>query len=208
MGPWNGLSWETSSFFCQCKPHRFLQLEVRFDFPGTETLGCVVCCGMRLLTPYSFLLVCIHMQCGTTWSTSHPFACILSVPAACLPTSLDECLFFNSLVGFPYNSIFWQFCFLVFFFFYCLLSFFWLFKEVKHTYLCLHLDHKLKVKFLSMRFKVLCNLISLCPSHFSSFLLVCHAPKTPAMLDHLLLPSACHLFCFSYPLQHNKYSKA
>ena len=55
----------------------------------------------------------LALKCGPAWATSchlsrpvhQPPWLTISVPS----TSLYECFFFNSFVGFPYSSIFWQF---------------------------------------------------------------------------------------------------
>ena len=64
------------------------------------------------------------------------------LPISAPPTSLDECVFFNSLVvELPYSSIFCQFW--LFLAFKLLWSFFWLCEEAQCVYLCLHLGQKL-----------------------------------------------------------------
>ena len=71
------------------------------------------------------------------------------LPDSVPPTSLDECLFFISLVvGLPYSSIFCQFQ--LFFVFKLLLSFFWLCEEAQCVYLCLHLGRKSPLWFLKI----------------------------------------------------------
>ena len=145
VGPSNGLSCETWSLSCCHNPHRFLQPDVlRLYFP---TLGSWVAWSVSLPS-CSFQF--IHIECGTTWSTSHglthlvwklPPCCVstlLRLLISVLPTSPDECFFFNSLVvGLLYSLIFWQFW--LFLFLNWLLSFFWLCEEAQCVYLCLHL---------------------------------------------------------------------
>ena len=91
------------------------------------------------------------LKCGTAGSTSHHLLGSTSHhlamsplrPASHLtpPTSLDECVFFNSLVvGLPYSSIFCQFWLVCVF--KLLLSFFWLCEEAQYVYLHLHLGRK------------------------------------------------------------------
>ena len=82
------------------------------------------------------------------------------MPISVPPTSLDEYLFFISLVvGLPYSLIFCQFWL---FFVFKLLSF-WLCEEAKCVYLCLHLGQKFD-HFVSW----LCYFLSLfmCPLIF------------------------------------------
>ena len=100
-------------------------------------------------------------KCGTTQSTicclagsaSHhlvhpgpPPAALLRVlstqlPVSALPTGLDECVFFISLVvRLPHSLISCQFW--LFFVFKLLLSFFWSCKEAQCVFLCLHLVWK------------------------------------------------------------------
>ena len=48
MGPSHGISWETLSLFHHLNACRFLQPELmKFYFPGTGTLGYVVCPGLE-----------------------------------------------------------------------------------------------------------------------------------------------------------------
>ena len=105
-----GTAWSSRSFFHQLNHHWFLQLEVvGTHIPGTRNLGWVTFCGIG--TPCSWDLSQIfihHMWCGTG------LLCICA-----LPTSLDRCGFFNSVVvRLPFNSIsdgseWWLFCILV-----------------------------------------------------------------------------------------------
>ena len=83
----------------------------RFEalFPGAGALGCVVC-----LAPQLLLLVYPHMDVGPPSPLATASLPVLSTwlpaPLAAMPTGLDECFFFNSLVvGLPYGSIFCQF---------------------------------------------------------------------------------------------------
>ena len=106
MGLSNELSREGESFSCHCNPLRFLQSEVlRFYFPVLVTC----------LAPSLFLLVYLH-KCGITCSTqsaSHHLATSPLCPGCKsppLPTSLNECFFFNSMVvRLPYILLFWKF---------------------------------------------------------------------------------------------------
>ena len=81
------------------------------------------------------------------------------LPISALPTSLDECFFFNSLLSDFFTVRFSgrSGCFL---FLNLLLSFFWLCKEAKSIYRCLHLSRKWSKPF---------NLYSL-QNQLSSFL--------------------------------------
>ena len=102
----------------------------------TETLSCRVC-----LAPQLFLLA-YPMQ---MWNHQSAWvSLLLQLPISALPTNVDECYFFNSLVvRLPYNLIFWQFWgFFVCLFLNWLLSCFCLREEVKCTYLCLYLGQK------------------------------------------------------------------
>ena len=78
----------------------------RFEalFPSSVTLGYAVC-----LTPHLFLPLYLHTIVGPPNPQATILLWVLSAPAT-LPTTLDECFFFNSLVvRLPYNLIFWQF---------------------------------------------------------------------------------------------------
>ena len=82
-------------------------------------------------------------RCGTTWSTSHCVATVLSTWAAHLypSTGLDECFFFNSfVVWLPYGLISGSSSYSLFL--NLLVPFCWLCKEAKCIYLCLHLGWK------------------------------------------------------------------
>ena len=142
----------------------------RFEalFPRAGALGCVVC-----FTPLLFLLVYLCTNVGSqglpattlwgllaaAWSAPlhsppprwvhHLPPCRKSsppqLPISTLPTGLDECFFFISLVvRLPCSSIFCQFW--LFFVFRLLLSFFWLCEEAQCVYLRLHLGQKLYTK--------------------------------------------------------------
>ena len=86
------------SFFCCCKPHRFLQPEVMGTYlPDAEILGYAVWPGAGITgsqgIPPDFYLP--HVSVGLP--ILHFY---ISVP----PTHLDECDFFNSLVvRLPYS---------------------------------------------------------------------------------------------------------
>ena len=91
-------------------------------FPGSGTLGCVVC-----FAPLPFLPVypCANVGPQGLPATALPQVLTARFPVSTPPTSLDECFFFISVVvGLPYSSIFCQF--VLFFVFKLLLSFFWL----------------------------------------------------------------------------------
>ena len=121
---------------------------LRFEalFPCAGNLGCIIC-----LAPQLFLPVYPQANEGLP---APPAATSLGPPAAALqrvlstwlpisppPTSLDECVFFNSLVvRLSYSSIFCQFW--LFFVFKLSLSFFWLCEEAQCVYLYLHLGQK------------------------------------------------------------------
>ena len=135
-------------------PKAFSISGLRFYFPSLEPWGCSVCFAP---TPFLLVYLCANMGlpslpaaawrdppappcpphstiCHLAGSSSHHLSVSVSAP----PTSLDECVLFNSLVvGLPYNSIFCQFWF--FFVFKLLLSFVWLCKEAQCLYLRLHL---------------------------------------------------------------------
>ena len=83
-------------------------------FPHTKTLGFVVC-----LAPQLFLPVYLHMNVEppSLQDATSPVRQLLprcesstQLPISVPPTSLGECVFFNSLVvRLPYSSIFCQF---------------------------------------------------------------------------------------------------
>ena len=107
MGLSNELSHEAGSLFCCCIHHRLLKPEVLRLYFLARTLGCVVCIAPQLL-----LLVYLHANVGSPGPLAVTSLCILSIrlPASAPPTSLNECLPFNSLVvGLPHSLIFWQF---------------------------------------------------------------------------------------------------
>ena len=112
---------KTQHFFCCPNPPWFLQPEAKGIYlPGTGTLGCVVWPGVGITcsqdNPTNF-----HPphKCGitpthsTSTTTSHHTTTPHRSTHPCfsaLPTHLDECGLFKSLVvGLPYNLIFWQF---------------------------------------------------------------------------------------------------
>ena len=104
----------------------------RFEalFPCTEILGCMVCHWVHQLLPRwpaAALPALLHNP-PPHWVCQPPPCCESSLPwlpISTLPTGLDECFFFISLlVRLPYSSIFCQFW--LFFVFKLLLSFFWL----------------------------------------------------------------------------------
>ena len=136
MGLSSYLSCEAGSF--SHHHNRFLQPEaLRFYFPVTRTLGCIVCLAAQF-----FLQAYPHVDVVLPGLPAATLPCVLSASAAHLHPCyhLDECFFNPLVVGLPYSSIFCQFwlcCFLNW-----LLSFFWLYEEVKHIYLCLHLVWK------------------------------------------------------------------
>ena len=77
-------------------------------FPCAGALGCVVCPRVHQLLPWMPHST-VQRLAG---STSCRLATILStqLPVSAPPTSLDECIFFNSLVvRLPHSSIFCQF---------------------------------------------------------------------------------------------------
>ena len=143
----------------------------RFEalFPCAGALGCVVC-----LAPPPFLPVYLCTNVGpqglpatTLWGllvaawpapchnppprwVCQPPPCHESsppwLPVSALPTSLDECFFFISLVvRLPCSLILYQFW--LFFVFKLLLCFFWLCKEAQCVYLHLHLGWNLNFEF-------------------------------------------------------------
>ena len=109
MGLSSELPFEAGSFSCHNTPHHgFSQPEVlRFYFPA-----------MKSWVVWSVSLPSCSFQFTRTqmwdhWVHQLP-PCFLSspprLPISALATSLDQYLFFNSLVvGLPYSSIFWQF---------------------------------------------------------------------------------------------------
>ena len=112
-------------------------------FPHAGTLGCAVCHLVHQLLPLqpaAALPALLHNPI----SLGPPAAALPQVlstwlPVSASPTSLDECLFFITLVvGLPYSSIFCQF----WLFFVFKLSFFWLCEEAQCVYLYLHLGWK------------------------------------------------------------------
>ena len=144
MGVSNKLSCEAGSFSCHCNPHMFLQSEVlRLYFSTLEPW--VV--RSDLLPSWSSWFFCMQMwDCWLHHLPPHwvlqPLPCCESAPTqlpiSAPPTSLDECVFFKSLVVWlPYSSVLCQF----WLFFVCklLLSLFWLCRETKCIYLRLHL---------------------------------------------------------------------
>ena len=160
MGLSNELSCEAGSFSCcHLNPHGFFNQRFESLFPCTGALGCTVC-----FAPPPFLPVSLCTNVGpqdlpatTLWGllavawlapfhnlpprwVCQPPSCHESsppwLPVSALPTSLDECFFFISLVvRLPYSLIFCQFWLV--FVFKLLLSFFWLCEEAQCVYLCL-----------------------------------------------------------------------
>ena len=108
MGPSNELCCEAGSFSHCCNSHRFLQPEVlRLQVPMLEPWD-TWCISLPSCSSQF-----IHMQ---IWDHSihQPLPCVESssawLPISASSTSLDECLFCNSLVvGLPYSSVFWKF---------------------------------------------------------------------------------------------------
>ena len=86
-------------------PQNFTARGFEALFPLTGTLGCTVCLAPQFLSAYPHAYVGLPSPSAATFS--HILCPQLPVPA--LPTNLDECFFFNSFVGLPYSSIFWQF---------------------------------------------------------------------------------------------------
>ena len=120
LGPLNGLSQGTSSFFCCLNPHWFLQSEIRrLYFPGTGTLGYTVAQGWDCWLPsYPSQFYPPHVIVGPPVlpatlllpphyrTTSSPPYLPISTPPSCQ----DKYGFSKSLVaGLPYGLIFWQF---------------------------------------------------------------------------------------------------
>ena len=146
MGLSNNLSCEVGSFSrCRLNPHRSFQSVVSgFLSPSWNS-------GLRSLSsgppaaasPTSCSMACPTLQ-SATLLIHQPLPCCTSslprLPVSTPPTSLDECVFFVSLVvGLPYSLIFCQFWL---FFVFKLLSFFWLCEEAQCIYLHLHLGWK------------------------------------------------------------------
>ena len=100
---------------------------------------------MVCLTPQLSLPVYLHANVGLPGPLAATLPQVLSIwlPISTPPTSLDECVFFISLVvGFAHSLIFWLF-------FVFKLSF-WSFKEAQCVYLCLHLGQKSKYEIILM----------------------------------------------------------
>ena len=112
--------------------------------------------GLGLLAPKVSLPLFIppHVNAGPSMpvrlpplshcTTPHLLTSPLHLHVSALPTHLDECGFFKSLiVGFPYSLIFWQFwvlfCSLVVILFCCCIR--------RWSLLCLHLDWKPQVLY-------------------------------------------------------------
>ena len=133
-----GTAWGSSTFFHWLNPHWFQQPEVVGTcLPGTGTLGWGTWCGAgtppsRDVSP-EFLST--TLECGSS---------LFQICA--LPTSLDGCIFFNSIVvRLPFNSIsdsseWWLFYILI-------VILMWLCKEASHVCLCCHLEQKSKLHF-------------------------------------------------------------
>ena len=126
--------------------HRFEAL-----FPQAGALGCAVCFAPPLFLPVylsenmgprGLLAVALpahsfHNPPLWVWPRCHG-SFTPQLPVSALPTGLDECLSFISLVvGLPCSSVFCQF--LLFSVFKLLLSLFWLCEEAQCVYLHLHL---------------------------------------------------------------------
>ena len=144
VGLSNELSCEVG-YFSSCSPHRFLPSEIlRLYFLMLEPW---IVWSVSLPSCSSQLCAC---KCETTrCCLTHPglqlppfhVSSLPQLPISILPTGLDECFFFKSLVlRLPYNLIFWQFW--LFFVFKFLLPFFWLYELAKCIYLHLHLGQK------------------------------------------------------------------
>ena len=135
MRPSNGVSHETGSSPVTTTPTGFLQSEVlRLYFSTLEPWVS----GSVSLPSCSSQLICVPMwdhpvnQPVPCWGSS-----LLHLSVSTLPSSLDECFFFNSFVaGLLYSSILGQFW--LFFVFKLVINLI----LVDHTYLCLHLDWK------------------------------------------------------------------
>ena len=109
VGLSNELSCEAESFSCcRLNPHRCFQSELlRLYFPELQPWVAVY------LAPQLFLLVYLNANVGQPGLPAATLLQLLStsLPNSTLPNGVDECFSFNSLiVGFPYSSIFWQFC--------------------------------------------------------------------------------------------------
>ena len=115
MGLSNELSCESGRVSCHLNPHRFFQSEVlRLYFPMLEPW---VAQSVSLPSCSSWF---IHMQMWDHPVHQPPYYCDSSpprLPISAPPTGLNECFFFNSLVGkLPYSSISWPFWLGVFLF--------------------------------------------------------------------------------------------
>ena len=161
----NKLSLEAGGFSHHFNPHRIFSVR-GFEnlFLCSGTLSCAVC-----LTPQLVLPIYLQANVGLpnlptaaslglpatafTVPVLQPLPCQESsqaqLPTSAPPTSLDECLCFNSLVvKLLYSSILWQFW--LFFILNLLLSFFSLCKEAQCIYLCLHLGWKFPLPFFKL----------------------------------------------------------
>ena len=97
-------------------------------------------------------LACPAPQCAISLAPpviASPGVISAQLPVSSPPTSLDECVFFNSLVvGLPYSLMFCQFWLCCVFT--LLLSFFWWCEEAQCVYLRLHLGQKPKTLLKSV----------------------------------------------------------
>ena len=123
MGPLNGLSGETRSFFCHPNPHWFLQPEiVRLCFPALEPWAVQSVLRLGPLAPQGVLpgFYLPHVSVGqTTFSTGHQLllrrhhhttSSPPRLPISAPPTCVHEYFFFKSLVvRLTCSLIFWQF---------------------------------------------------------------------------------------------------
>ena len=131
-------SWEFLPLLPQ-PPQVFSISGLRLYFPALEPWVA------QCFIPQLFLPFYLHSSVGLPAlpGTALPQVLSTQLPVSAPLTSLDECVFFNSLVvELPYSPIFWQLW--LFFVFKLLLSFFWLCKKAQCVYLHLHLGRKSK----------------------------------------------------------------
>ena len=113
MGTSNRLSCETRSFSHAIPIGFYSQRFCGFSFPCWNPGLCGLSCSPVVPSSLSShkCVICQLPPCCRVHQQPPYHVCSLpQLPVSVPPTSLDECVFFNSLiVGLPYSSIFWQF---------------------------------------------------------------------------------------------------